>query len=338
MNKKITILNCILFFSYSGISLADEITLKNGSHLVGEVISKEGNNLNFKTPFAGTIKIKWKNVVNLKTDDPVKILLKDNSIRISRVIKNEKDHVTIVGDSKTETLNQSEMSYIKPELWQLGEGYKIAGSANVSLKHQSGNTDYQESIIDGSLTVRRLKDRVKLNAQYEKAKSSGESTANNWLFGGQYDYFISDKTFWGPNFYLERDEFSDLKLRQSYGIHIGHQYFESKQLNLSIAAGLAKTFEDFDEAEDDNFMSAIWGLNYDQYIIEDFVQLYHRQQGLFSLENSSKYVIKSWTGLRFPLYSGLSISTEAQIKYDSNDGDGVDKTDTTYLLKLGYEF
>ena len=134
------------------------------------MVTKNGNTLSFKTPFAGVIKIKWANVLNLKTDGPVNFFLKDNSTRISRVIKNEKEHVTVVADAKTEALKQSEMSYINPELWHLGEGYKITGGVNLSLKYQSGNTDKQELDVDGNLTFRRITDRVKLNAQYENAK------------------------------------------------------------------------------------------------------------------------------------------------------------------------
>ncbi len=62
-----------IFFvlSLSSVSLvsADEVVLKNGSRLVGEVLKKEGNTLEFKTPFAGTLKIKWANIVEVKTEE-----------------------------------------------------------------------------------------------------------------------------------------------------------------------------------------------------------------------------------------------------------------------------
>ena len=41
---------------------ADEVVLKNGSHIIGEVLKKDGSSLEFKTPFAGILKIKWKNI------------------------------------------------------------------------------------------------------------------------------------------------------------------------------------------------------------------------------------------------------------------------------------
>jgi len=46
----------------------------------------------------------------------------------------------------------------------------------------------------------------------------------------------------------------------------------------------------------------------------------------------------TWTGLRFPLILGLIASTELKIEYDSGAAPGTDEVDTTYTLKLGYQW
>ncbi len=41
---------------------ADELLMKNGSRLIGTLVSAENGSVKFKTPFAGELKIKLKNI------------------------------------------------------------------------------------------------------------------------------------------------------------------------------------------------------------------------------------------------------------------------------------
>jgi len=45
-----------------------------------------------------------------------------------------------------------------------------------------------------------------------------------------------------------------------------------------------------------------------------------------------------WTGLRAPIVSGFIASAEYEIDYDSKPAVEVETTDTTFKLKLGYEW
>jgi len=340
MTKHFPFIFCVLSLSLFSLVSADEVVLKNGSRLVGEVLKKEDKTLKFKTPFAGTLKIKWANIVEVKMDKAVKLLLEDNSIQMADKLKNEDGIIKISKDSKSpvKTIKQSEMVYINPDPWRLGEAYKITGALNIALKSQRGNTDKDEFDLDGAITFRGEKDRLAFTGEYEQDKNNGIKTNLDWTFLGNYDYFIRKKTFLGASALFEKDEFADLKLRQTYGIHLGHQYFESKALNLSVQAGFAQVYEDFYDAKDDDFFTGTWEVKYDQYFFDEFVQPCHRQLGRLNLEDTGKYIFKSWTGLRFPLAYGFSVSGEVQADYDSQPADDSDKTDTTFRFKLGYDF
>ncbi len=331
---------CILSLSMISIVSADEVVLKNGSHIIGEVLKKDGSALEFKTPFAGTLKIKWTNIIELKMDKPIQLMLKDDSTLMANTLKNKEDIIEISNDNKSpvQMIKQSEMAYINPDPWRIGAGYKITGGLNIALKSQHGNTDKDEFDLDGVITLRRKNDRLKFRGEYEKDKSNNIRTNFNWLFLGKYDYFITDKTYIGGTALFEHDEFADLDLRETYGLHSGHQYFESKAINLSVEAGLAKVYEDFIDAKDNDFSAGTWAVKYDQFFFDEFVQLYHRQSSRLNLEDTDKFIFKSWTGLRFPLDYGFSISGEVQADYDSQPAPGVHKTDTTYLFKLGYDY
>ena len=254
--------------------------------------------------------------------------------------QNKEDTIEVSNEneSQVQMIKQSEMAYINPEPWRIGEGYKVTGGINVALKSQHGNTNQDEFDLDGVITFRRKNDRLKFRGEYENDKTNNSKTALNWLFLGKYDYFFKNKTYFGGTALFEHDKFADLDLRETYGLHLGHQYFESKAINLSVEAGLAQVYEDFVDADDNDFLAATWAMKYNQYFFNEFVQFYHRHSGRLNIEDTDKYILKSWTGLRFPLDYGFSLSGEVQADYDSQPSSGADKTDTTYLLKVGYDF
>ncbi|MBF0264073.1 MAG: DUF481 domain-containing protein [Gammaproteobacteria bacterium] len=317
-------------------ALADKLILKNGSTLIGTIISKQNDTLEFKTPYAGTIMVNLGNIVEIESDKPLKLMLKDKTIKQVKHLLVEDKKIKINGSQ--ENIQLSDMQYINPKPWQIGQSYKRQGAVNLALEFKEGNTKSQNVKIDGKLGFRGMDDRFTFSGQVENNESEQVKTANNWLFSAKYDYFFHKKSFLGVSAIFESDKIAELDLKQVYGVHLGHQYFESESLNLSINAGLAQSYEDNFNVPQQKYLSGTWELDYEQFILAGVLQYYHRQLGLYSFENSDDYSIKTWTGFKFPLKSGFSLSTEAQINYDNKVVSGNDKIDSTYLLKLGYDY
>ena len=68
------------------------------------------------------------------------------------------------------------------------------------------------------------------------------------------------------------------------------------------------------------------------------MNLYHRHIAFAAANESGKYLWRSWTGLRAPMFAGFVAGIEYEIDYDSEPAVRTDKTDTTFRLKLGYEW
>ena len=58
-----------------GEAMADELWLKNGDHITGKVIRMENKILVFKTSYAGEVPIKWGEIANIRTDEPIQMVL-----------------------------------------------------------------------------------------------------------------------------------------------------------------------------------------------------------------------------------------------------------------------
>jgi putative salt-induced outer membrane protein YdiY len=319
---------------------ADELLMRDGSRLLGKVVKREGGTLNFKTTYAGVIKVKWVEVSELHTDEPMTLMLKDESTLTAQHIKNTEAGIllddNIEADQSTESLAQSELEYINPDPWRTGDGYKLDGHINFALSKERGNTDKDEIDTDGDLTWRFLNDRFRMFGEFERDRNDNKKTKGKWKLDNSYDHFLTKKWYAGAYLGFEHDQFADLNLRTVVGPKMGYQWFESKEMNLSTEIGPLYTDEDFDSDPDDDYMALGWGINFDRYIFGEFMQFYHRQTGLWSMDDTSDLVWNTWTGLRFPLVLGLVASTEMQVEYDSGAADEADDLDTTYTLKLGY--
>ncbi len=321
--------------------LADELIMRNGSRLIGEVGRKEDGTLGFKTSFAGTIKVKWSEVRELRLDEPVKIMLANGEVIRARVIRNVSETSTTVElepDEPPRSYAPSELAYVNPAPWRDGEGYKFSGRVNFALKRERGNTDKDEIDVDGNLTWRWKTDRVRAFGEFEHDRSNNRRTKLTWEADVQYDHFFTEKWYYGAVVALESDKNADLDLRSKFGPLLGYQWFESRELNLGTQAGPLRVREAFGNKENDGYWAAGWLVDFDKFLFSDLMQFYHRHSGIWNFENTSDVVFDSRTGLRFPLIAGFVASTELQAEYDSGVAREKDELDTTYRFKLGYEW
>jgi putative salt-induced outer membrane protein YdiY len=319
---------------------ADEILMRDGSRLLGTVVKRENGTLTFKTSYAGDINVKWDEVAEVTTEKPMEFLLSDESIVTGTHVINSPNNLVIEGESgePDQTLAQDAVTYVNPESWRKGEGYKLSGRVNFAFSRQRGNTDKDEIDVDGDLTWRRKHDRVTAFGELERDRNDNQTTTDKWKLEGSYNYFVTKQWYWGGFGRLEHDKFADLDLRTSVGPLVGYQWFESKKMNLSTSTGISYVKENFISQSDDDYAALPWAIKFDRFLFGDFMQFYHKQIGFWNLQNTNDVVWDTWTGLRFPLILGLVASTEIQVEYDSGAAKGADATDTTYNLKLGYQW
>jgi len=319
---------------------ADELLMRDGSRLLGKVVKREGDTLEFETSYAGVIKVKWDEISELHADEPMKLMLRDESTLTAQHIKNTEAGIllddNIEADQPTESLAQSELELINPDPWRTGEGYKLDGRINFALSKERGNTDKDEIDADANLTWRFHHDRFKMFGEFERDRNNNKKTKDKWRANNSYDHFFTRKWYGGAFLGFEHDQFADLNLRTIIGPKTGYQWFDSKEMNLSTEAGPMYTDEDFDNDPDNNYLALGWAIDFDRYLFGEFMQLYHRQTGLWSMKETSNVVWNTWTGFRFPLVLGIVASTEMRVEIDSGAAEGKNNLDTTYTLKLGY--
>ena len=326
----------------TGNALADELIMNDGSRLFGEVVKRENGTLEFKTTYAGVIKVQWAEVSELHADEPMQLMLDDESTLTAQQIKNTEDGIYLDDDIEPDlsepSLAQSELAFINPDPWRTGEGYRLSGHVNFALEKERGNTDKDEIDIDGDVTWRYRHDRFRMFGELERDRNNSKKTKDKWKQRNSYDHLFTNHWFAGAFLGFEHDRFADLNLRTIVGPKVGYQWFEGRDMNLSTEIGPMYVDEDFDKDEDDDYPGLGWMIDFDKYLFKEFMQFYHLQTGVWNLDDTSNVVWDTWTGLRFPLAWGFVTSTEMQVEYDSGAAENKDDVDTTYTLKIGYQW
>ncbi|MGB7933526.1 MAG: DUF481 domain-containing protein [Gammaproteobacteria bacterium] len=326
-------LSCLLV-PISGLS--DEVFLKNGDHLTGTVKTTTDGKLILETSYSGEIGIKIADIQRVTTDKPVSVTLDDES-QITGILSSPDGAEMRIAADVDQELQPVSMSHIAaitiPEI----PGLRIRGQANVGLDMNRGNTDQDTYHVDAESIFRWPDDRVTLNGSGDLEKSNGDKTKQQATLEGKYDHFMNKKWFLYSGLGFEHDKFADLTLRTTVSAGSGYQIYETERTNLSIEAGPAYIWEDYDTSEDQDYAAAHWGLRFDHFLVEAWkLQAFHRHSLNWSLEDASAYLFNSATGLRIPIFDSLQAT--AQVNFDRNNSPaaGAKKNDYEYLLTAGY--
>lgn len=320
------------------LALADQVRLKNGDVVSGEIIKKETDKLVFKTSYAGEISIAWKEIASLSSEEPLQIVLTDDSSMQGRLIPSGTGKASVQTEDgvKLAPIDLGKLLYINPSAEVAGVGTTWTGRINLGGAFTQGNTDTGLLNLNAETVARRKNDRFTLGAIVNRAESEGIDTQFNSRGYTKYDYFLSRQWYAYVNGAMENDRFRDIKLRTSTGVGSGYQVFERPDLNLSLEGGINYIDVDYYVDEDESYPGGRWALKYDQKVFSSDTQVFHQHEFLFGFLNGENTLFFSQTGLRVPLAKNLNASTQLNVDWAKSPSPGRKSTDAALIFSLGY--
>ena len=319
-------------------ALGDEIELANGDRISGQILSMEQGELRIETPYAGTIAVQWDQVDTLSTEDPVQVVLSDETSLKGSTQSAEagKMKLTMGRIVETVSFDLAEVQAINPKP-EDKKAVKLSGRVNVGLSSSSGNTETESYHVDGEIVARTEKNRYTAGIEYNREEDEDELTTKNYLGYAKYDHFLTQKWYAYANTLFEKDEFKELRLRSTIGTGMGYQFFESELTNLYLESGLSFVNEDLEVGEDQDTLAGRWAVSFDRYLFNELVQLFHFHEGYQGIEETDNLFIRSRTGLRFPLSERFRATFQYNYDWDNNPAPGEESEDSKYIFTLGYE-
>jgi len=311
---------------------ADELRMKNGDRLMGEIVRMEKELLIFKTDYAEEkLSISWKEVDCIISDRLLSAEFKDHEFLIGRIVCPESGKVQIesavLGKSIPAPLNQ--LLAVNPSTY--------SGLFNLGGSFNSGNTDTAALNVSTRFQVKTHKHRFTVDAKYNYGEASGVVSARNSSGSLKYDFFTTEKIYSYAQSLTEQDTLANLNLRNTEGLGMGYQFFDTRQLGLFAETGISFFNEDVKVGEDKRDAALRWATGFDWEAIPKRLRLFHRQEGYYSF-NASSVVLKTEQGFRIPLLDNIAANFEVDYRFNSSPEADKKRSDLNLILGFTYEY
>ena len=341
-----TILSMLFLILLQGAmhAAADQVIMNDGSVINGRILGTRHDSVEIETKFAGTLVIDINEVVELRTVEPVTVMLNSGELLHDQTIESREDKLLMLGlDDVTTEADIASIGKINPEPWEMGIGYDWSGEASLAMKYERGNTDTDDNDFKFDSVWRSLETRYILRGNFEYDKRAGEESKDKWSIIGKHDRFRAENYYWGWNASLEHYKFSNLDSRFFIGPYLGKQWFEQPAIDLSTELGVVYVATDYldndpKRGNNDDFPGISWELRTSSQILGLGSKIYLHHMGIWNVTEQADAKIHTTVGINFDLIKGLLTSAEYVYDWDNKATKGVDKVDQSLNMRVGYHW
>jgi len=342
-STKISIFLVLVFCVSTG---ADELVFKTGARLTGTFVKIEaGNKLVFDSAEVGQVTVDLADVANFTSDAPAQFVFQDGTVVSGKVLGLEDDRVRLAENEMVPSHSYALSAIasvnpppVVPPKWK--------GSFSAGFTSSHGNTFAESGSVSFDASRRTTKDRSTFFTRYlvgraETNDGDKKTIEESFAFGGKYDYFFSPKMYGFLDGRFKKDHIANLDRRIIAGAGLGYQWIESDPMNFSTDLGLSELCEQYtshDVVTKSDELSLRAGYHFDRVLWQGFdfihnLTFYPAATGTFS-----DYFLSTDAELRLALTGSMFSSFKAILDYDNTPAPGIGKTDTKYILSIGWTF
>lgn len=331
---------------------ADEVRMKNGDRVTGEIIKKDGDTLTIKSVHFGTVTLPWAEIETVKTEQTLNVQLEDGNT-VQATISGTDGSLQVAAPAQTLNVPQTDVVAIRNteeqqkyerflhpgilDLWTVSGSLNIAGA--------KGNAE--TFTFTTPFTFSRISNTSKTTAYFNSIRASAriddvsEETAQAVRGGWAYSRNVSSRMFLNTFNDYEYDKFQALDLRVVLGGGAGFHAWKSDRGQLDLQAGAAWNREKFDPAPDPAFVrnsaEAYWGNDF-QFKLNSRTSITQAFRMFNNLSETGDYRMNFDAGATTRLTSWLTWSVALSDRYLSNPVPGRKANDILYTTGLGFTF
>jgi putative salt-induced outer membrane protein YdiY len=259
---------CLLFAIislYVSAALGDQVLLKNGDRISGQVVRLDNNNLLVKSEALGDVKIKWDAVALVSADVPVHVIADGARVEADVVRRNQNDDTIFTSNESSFSVTPGRIVALRSDAEQVAYQQQLAreqhpefldrwnGALDAGLSAARGNADTTNISLGmhGARTTNRTRLSIAFSSLLARNRAADGTTltsANAFRSGLRYEINVSDRifTFGFGNF--ESDRVQHLNLRDVIGGGAGLRVSQSQRGTLDVFTGASVNQESFSVA------------------------------------------------------------------------------------------
>jgi Protein of unknown function, DUF481 len=241
-----------LILALPAIAAADTLVLQNGDHMTGTFVSADGKTMAFKTPYEGQVNVRWANVKEITTAEPIFVTTASKKV-VSGPVTKTNDTLVVHTAAGTVDVPLAQVQFARSPNEEakyqksLHPGFTHSWNGNVGLGFSLARGNGHSSNLTTSFNLQRktLSDEIALaeSSVYSTATAANTVTANAILGSARYDVNANSQLFGFVSAVYAHDGLQGLNLRQIYSGGLGWHAIANPNTTLNIAAGANYTRE-----------------------------------------------------------------------------------------------
>lgn len=339
MQKRLLGIALILALTVSLGALSDEITLKDGSRLIGTIIKLRDGNLILQTEHLGKVTIDSSGIEGIQTNQINGIAMNDLSPHLGTLKYSEGQQQVILERGDARPLALTDLSLIWPADKEMPKPEKLwHAQIDLGINGASGNSDRFSFLGRSEVTRKTDINKLLLYLQGYYAEDNGIRSHNEFKTGARYEWKADQRWSAYTRLEFEEDEFEALDLRSTLVFGASYKVLQKPKQTLNTRLGVGYQREDFEIAPSED--KAILDFGYDYMLkIRNWAKLTHDLTYYAGLESpTEEFRIVMNTGAEVPLTASQNWKLKVGVKheYDDEPLPTVEDLDTIYYLNLGY--
>jgi len=319
-------------------SRGDQVTLKNGDRVTGEIVKKDDKTLTVKSEFMGTLTVPWEQVQNVKATAPVTVVLKDGKQEQSTLEKMEPAQIVAIRNAAEQRMYER---LLHPRLYELWVGRGTFGLAGTT-----GNS--QTRVINAALAAARVTRHHKTSVHLDAIKSTSvvnglkSDTAQAIRGGAAYERNVGARLFLNAFNDYEYDRFQNLDLRATFGGGLGLHVWKRERGFLDVLSGgdynrsrygASTSGKSYAQSSTEFF----WGDNF-AYKLRPSTAFTQTFRMFNNLTQTGNYRVNGDIGVNTRIMKWLNWNIALSDRYLSNPAPGRKTNDLIYTTGLGIAF
>lgn len=330
-------LSISFLFSLAALAQTDSLIFKDGSYLVGELISKENSVLTIETSYSkDDFTTEWSEIKEIYTENLFLLSTIDGRRMYGKINSTGDNNLVIeLADGSTESLTIDEVFTIKSldqafldRLYAgIDLGFTVTQAQNqrqFSVRSQAGYLGEKWSVDFALNNIISSRDDVE-----DIRRGDGNITVK-YVFPRQW-FLVAQNEFLYNN-----EQLLDLRSNTMFGV--GRYLIRGNSLYLSVYSGASYNNEDYEGEGNDRQSGEAWvGGELNIFDIEDFSLLVN-VIAYPSLTESGRVRVDNRIDLQYDLPMDFYIKTGFTLNYDNQPIEGATQSDYIWQTTFGWSW
>jgi hypothetical protein len=326
--------------------IKEELTLKNGDRLTGQLLNSTGTEIKFKSELAGEVTVKWENVKELKSSREFAVVPKDikdarnsglvpqgaikigeKGILVSPVSETARKTEAAAAPSAakpgaapavattTKEIPTSKIADVVDDATYQKEIHKRIGFTSGWDGHITTGTSMIYSTQNSYLFQVDTKLRTTINFTLSAGKTTQPGTettiTNIYHADAERDEYFSKKGYYLQAFSLDHNFAQGLVLQQNYGGGVGSTLFKKKDAEFDVTADLHYESQQFNATADVEQLSLhLIGSTLTEKYTRKWGRVHYEEKLLadIAFNNASAFSASGTSSARMDVYKKLAFS------------------------------